>query len=383
MSGLYIHIPFCRQACHYCNFHFSTSLKYKDEMVAAIAAEIKLRKDYLPKRPLRSIYFGGGTPSLLGEDDLKLLFATIEECFVIAKDVEVTLEANPDDISPLRLLQWRNTPINRLSIGVQSFAEADLRYMNRAHTAGEAEQCIQMAQIAGFSNLTVDLIYGTPGLSDATWYDNVHKLIKANIPHISCYALTVEPQTALAYQVDKGISLPVNDEQAARQYELLMQWLESAGYLHYEISNFAKPGKLAVHNGNYWQAEPYLGVGPSAHSFNGDSRQWNKANNATYMKIIQAVENGSPSNELSGSLYEEEILSPADRYNEYIMTGLRTNWGVDADRLEETFKEHFLERIYKYIDDEKVFVNKTIFTLSKEGRLLADRIASDLFYLKY
>lgn len=349
-------------------------------MVAAIAAEIRMRKDYLPDRPLGSIYFGGGTPSLLDRADLELLFATISDCFEIEEAAEITLEANPDDISPLRLRHWHELPINRLSIGVQSFAKADLRYMNRAHSATEAEQCIEMAQMAGFSNLTVDLIYGTPGMTDETWQANVEKLLAAGVPHISCYALTVEPKTALDYQVKQGISPAVEEEQAARQFELLMQWLEAAGYLHYEISNFALPNHLAVHNGNYWQGEPYLGVGPSAHSYNGSARQWNRANNAAYMKAIASLQQQNTLSDFAAQLYEEEVLTPADQYNEYIMTGLRTTWGVDASRLKEPYKSHFLERIDNYIDDKLMFKKETSYVLNKKGRLLADRIASELFY---
>ena len=349
-------------------------------MVAAIAAEIRMRRGYLPDRPLRSIYFGGGTPSLLDKEDLDLLFSTIEDCFQIEPNAEITLEANPDDISPLRLRDWHNSPINRLSIGVQSFAEADLRYMNRAHSAAEAEQCIEMAQLAGFSNLTVDLIYGTPGMTDVTWQRNVEKLLRAGVPHISCYALTVEPKTALDYQVKKGISPAVDEEQAARQFELLMQWLEAAGYLHYEISNFALPDKLAVHNGNYWRGEPYLGVGPSAHSFNGSSRQWNKANNAGYMKAMANLQKPDAIPDFKEELYEEELLSETDQYNEYVMTGLRTVWGVDVNKLKGRYKEHFLENIDNYIDDSLVFEKEGVYVLSKKGRLLADRIASELFY---
>ncbi|MEL6970186.1 MAG: radical SAM family heme chaperone HemW [Bacteroidota bacterium] len=377
MSGLYLHIPFCRQACHYCNFYFSTSLKYKEEMVAAIAKEIRLRKNYLPDEPLQSVYFGGGTPSLLSATDLDILFKAITDSFQIKDDAEITLEANPDDISPLRLRDWYYSPINRLSIGIQSFVETDLRYMNRAHSAKEAEYCIHMAQMAGFSNLTVDLIYGTPGLSDENWKANVQKLIDASVPHISCYALTVEPKTALAHQVKVGTSPPVDEEQAARQFELLMQWLTDAGYLHYEISNFALPNKMAVHNSNYWRSEPYLGVGPSAHSFNGSSRQWNVANNAAYMKALQETPSAA---DFSGKLYEEEQLSPADRYNEYVMTGLRTSWGVDLNKIDEPFRRHFLTKIHHYIDDKLINKNNNNYSLTPQGRLLADRIASDIFY---
>ena len=378
MSGLYLHIPFCKQACHYCNFHFSTSLKYKGEMTQAIVQELLLRKDYLADKHLSSVYFGGGTPSLLDGEELSALFAMINECFVVAANAEITLEANPDDITEENLALWQSSPINRLSIGIQSFADADLAYMNRAHNAEEARRCIALAQSFGFSNLTVDLIYGTPTMSDLTWEKNVRTLIEAKVPHLSCYALTVEPKTALAHQIKTGKSPEVEEEKAARQFENLMSWLEEAGYEHYEISNFALPGHRAVHNSNYWLARHYLGVGPSAHSFNGHSRQWNVANNAKYLQAIVALQEGG---EISTTdLFEKEDLSPADQYNEYILTGLRTSWGVSLTKMAEPFKTFFMENIHQYVDSKLVFVEEDVFALTKEGRLLADRISSDLFF---
>jgi oxygen-independent coproporphyrinogen-3 oxidase len=378
MSGLYLHVPFCKQACHYCNFHFSTSLKYKGEMTQAIVQELQLRKDYLADKHLSSVYFGGGTPSLLDEEELSKLFAMINECFVVAANAEITLEANPDDITEENLARWQSSPINRLSIGIQSFADADLTYMNRAHNAEEARRCIALAQSFGFSNLTVDLIYGTPTMSDLTWEKNVRTLIEAKVPHLSCYALTVEPKTALAHQIKAGKSPEVEEEKAARQFENLMRWLEAAGYEHYEISNFALPGHRAVHNSNYWLARHYLGVGPSAHSFNGYSRQWNVANNAKYLQAIAALQEGG---EISTTdLFEKESLSPADQYNEYILTGLRTSWGVSLSKMTEPFKTFFVENIHQYVDNKLVFVEEDVFMLTKEGRLLADRISSNLFF---
>lgn len=378
MSGLYLHVPFCKQACHYCNFHFSTSLKYKGEMTQAIVQELLLRKDYLEDKHLSSVYFGGGTPSLLNEEELSALFAMINQCFVVDANAEVTLEANPDDITEENLARWQSLPINRLSIGIQSFADSDLAYMNRAHNAEEARRCIALAQSFGFNNLTVDLIYGTPTMSDLTWEKNVRTLIEAKVPHLSCYALTVEPKTALAHQIKTGKSPEVEEEKAARQFEMLMGWLEEAGYEHYEISNFALPGHRAVHNSNYWRAHHYLGVGPSAHSFNGHSRQWNVANNAKYLQAIAAWREGV---EIStADLFEKEILSPADQYNEYILTGLRTSWGVSTAKMEEPFKTFFTTNIHQYIDSKLISVEKDVFILTKEGRLLADRISSDLFF---
>jgi oxygen-independent coproporphyrinogen-3 oxidase len=378
MSGLYLHIPFCKQACHYCDFHFSTSMKYKGEVTQAIVQELILRKDYLEDKHLSSVYFGGGTPSLLDEEELAVLFETIKACFVLDADAEITLEANPDDITEENLARWQASPINRLSIGIQSFADADLTYMNRAHNAVEARRCIAMAQSFGFKNLTVDLIYGTPTMPDITWENNVQTLIDAGVPHLSCYALTVEPKTALAYQIKTGKSQEVEEEQAARQFEMLMRWLGDAGYEHYEISNFALPGHRAVHNSNYWLASHYLGVGPSAHSFNGHSRQWNIANNAKYLKSIAALKEDQE--EATEGLYEIEKLSPADQYNEYILTGLRTSWGVTTDKMAAPFKAYFIDSIHQFVNKGLVFEEKSVFVLTKEGRLLADRIASDLFF---
>lgn len=377
MSGLYLHIPFCKQACHYCNFHFSTSLKYKGEMTEAIVQELLLRKDYLEDKHLSSVYFGGGTPSLLNAEELATLFAMIKECFVLEDNAEVTLEANPDDITEENLARWQSSPINRLSIGIQSFADADLAYMNRAHSAEEARRCVALAQNFGFTNLTVDLIYGTPTMSDLTWEKNVQTLIEAKVPHLSCYALTVEPKTALDHQIKTGKSPEVEEEKAARQFELLMGWVEDAGYEHYEISNFALPGHRAVHNSNYWLARPYLGVGPSAHSFNEHSRQWNVANNARYLQAIAALLKDEARTK---DLFEKENLSPADQYNEYILTGLRTSWGVSTAKMKEPFRTFFTENIHQYVDSGLVFGADDVFFLTKTGRLLADKISSDLFF---
>ncbi len=377
MSGLYLHIPFCKQACHYCNFHFSTSLKYKGEMTQAIVQELLLRKDYLEDKHLSSVYFGGGTPSLLDEEELSALFTMINECFVLDANAEITLEANPDDITEENLALWQSSPINRLSIGIQSFADADLVYMNRAHNAEEARRCVALAQSFGFSNLTADLIYGTPTMSDLIWEKNVRTLIEAKVSHLSCYALTVEPKTALAHQIKTGKSPEVEEEKAARQYENLMSWLEDAGYEHYEISNFALPGHRAVHNSNYWLARHYLGVGPSAHSFNGHSRQWNIPNNAKYLQAIAGFKEKEAS---ATDLFGKEDLSPADQYNEYILTGLRTSWGVSTAKMAEPFKAFFIENIHQYVDSNMVFEENGVFCLTKEGRLLADRISLDLFF---
>ena len=372
MSGIYIHIPFCKQACHYCNFHFSTSLKYKDEMVQAILKELELQKDYLPDTSIETIYFGGGTPSLLEEKDLNLFFEKIHQLYEVAPTAEITLEANPDDLSLEKLKVLKSTPINRLSIGVQSFSEADLKFMNRAHNANEAHTCIQNAQSIGFDNLTVDLIYGSPTTSNSQWEQNVQQLFDFDIPHLSCYCLTVEPNTALDHFVKKGKAPAVDEEKSAQQFELLMQMMETNGYDHYEISNFAKPDMYARHNSNYWFGVPYLGAGPSAHSFNGESRQWNITNNALYIKSLEQ-------NELN---CEKEILSTDQQYNEYIMTSLRTMWGCDFEKIKkwgEDTVEHFLNKSEVFIKNKTLLKEGQFFKLTRQGKLLADNISMELF----
>ena len=289
MAGIYIHIPFCRQACHYCNFHFSTSLKYKDEVIAAILCELEMRKDYLQGAEITSIYLGGGTPSLLGQADIEQIFNQISRLFSLANPIEITLEANPDDLSPQKVKMLRTTPINRFSIGIQSFFEEDLQFMNRAHNAEEAVKCIQEVQRAGFENITIDLIYGAPTTTDQHWVQNLQIALDLRVPHISSYCLTVEEKTALAHFVATGKVSELDENQAERQFTMLVRTLESAGFDHYEISNFALPGRYAQHNTGYWMGMPYLGVGPSAHSFDGLSRQWNVANNAAYLKAVDLI----------------------------------------------------------------------------------------------
>jgi oxygen-independent coproporphyrinogen-3 oxidase len=350
-------------------------------MVEAIGAELVLRKAYLQGETVDSIYLGGGTPSLLSESELDYLFGLIYQHYVVNPQAEITLEANPDDIDQTNLAVWQSSPINRLSIGVQSFADDDLKFMNRAHNAVEASRCISWAQEAGFTNLTVDLIYGAPTTTDVVWKSNVQELIKIGVPHISCYALTVEPRTALAHQIKTGKTVPLDEEQAARQFEQLIAWLTAAGYVHYEISNFAKLGHFAAHNSSYWQAKHYLGVGPSAHSFNGNSRQWNIANNARYMAAVnQWVAEGALDASSEQPLFELEFLSLADQYNELVMTGLRTIWGVDVERLEQPYRGYFLKNIHQFVDRGYVLKSNKKYFLTPAGRLLADGIASDLFY---
>lgn len=341
-------------------------------MVAAIVKEIDLRKQELKDETVQTVYLGGGTPSLLTVNELEKIFDVLYRAFNVAPDVEVTLEANPDDLMPHTLKALHRTPVNRLSVGIQSFSEADLRYMNRAHNAQEAYTCLKDALNAGFTNLTADLIYGTPGMSDAQWRKNLHTLFDLNIPHISCYALTVEDDTALAHFIKKGKTTPVDDAQAARQFELLIVEMNANNYEHYEISNFCTSGNYSKHNTAYWQGKKYVGIGPAAHSFDGTSRSWNVANNARYMTGIAA---GKP-------LSEVELLSDNDRFNEYLMTGLRTRWGCDFTKIQRfgtTFAKHFLQTVQPYLAKKMILREGDIFRLSDKGKFLSDGIIGDLF----
>jgi oxygen-independent coproporphyrinogen-3 oxidase len=368
MAGIYIHIPFCRQACHYCNFHFVTSLRHKNELVAALLKEIELQKEYFGKEAVETIYFGGGTPSLLQVEDLRLQIDRIRSGFTVSPDAELTLETNPDDITEEKLTGWKEAGINRLSIGIQSFFEEDLRWMNRAHNSQQAISSLQLAR-EYFDNITIDLIYGSPGLTNEKWKQNVEKAISFNIPHISCYALTVEAKTPLQKMILQGKSSDVNPDKQSEQFLLLMQWLEKAGYEHYEISNFAKPGCRSRHNSSYWQGKKYLGIGPSAHSFDGNTRQWNVANNTLY---IESLKNGIIP-------FEKEILTTIQQTNEYIMTSLRTSEGLNIGRIEESVSDKVMEGIKKYIGRNLLEQKGDFFVLTKEGKLLADGIAADLF----
>lgn len=373
---IYFHIPFCKQACHYCDFHFSTSLKYKEDMLQAMRREVEQRSSYLQERRINSIYFGGGTPSLLTADEIQLLIDQVGAHFDIDRDAEITLEANPDDLNKATVQALRGTPINRFSIGIQSFYEEDLRWMNRAHNASEAESAIMRVQDAGFENITADLIYGYPLLSNAKWKANMDKLIAFDIPHISSYAMTVEQKTALAHFIRQEKTPPIQEAQCAEQMTMLIDTLTQHGFEHYEISNFAKNGQYARHNTAYWQGKHYLGIGPSAHSFNGRSRSWNIANNARY---IAGINTGSP-------LSETEALSLSDRFNEYIMTSLRTMWGVDTQSVEREFgsevKQELLKNIQPFMERREVlWRTEHSLALSPKGKLMADYIASELFWL--
>lgn len=366
--GLYIHFPFCRKACHYCNFHFSTQLKNIPQIVWGINREIELRKDYLVNRQLASIYFGGGTPSLMDYSTLSGLFATIEKHFQFSEDMEITIEANPDDITPDRVRIWADLPINRISLGIQSFNDEDLKYMNRAHQAKEAHESIEMLKAGGFDNLSLDLIFGANTTTDEIWRHNLMTAISYGVQHLSCYGLTVEPRTALEHKIRTGKEKGLDDQKAANQYLLLMNLMGDKGWHHYEISNFSQPGYEAQHNRSYWNGVPYLGIGPSAHSFDGKSRQWNISDNQRYIKFLE-------SNPNEGYLYEKEDLSLQEKYNEQLMLGLRQSKGVEMGEL--VSESLAAVRVWKQSGHLIEIDNKLV--LSATGKNLADKIISDLF----
>ena len=371
---IYIHIPFCKQKCSYCNFHFSTSLNFKDEMLAAMKKEIFLRKDELQNKSLQSLYFGGGTPSVLSADEIKSLIDEVLKYFSFEKDIEITLEANPDDLDKNFLKGLSDSVVNRLSIGTQSFFEADLKLMNRAHTANEAEDSIKRAQDFGFENLSIDLIYGSPTSNLEIWKENLYKTIALEVPHISSYALTVEPKTALENWISKGKVMSPKEEEQNREFYYLSDFLKDRGFEHYEVSNFARPGFYSRHNSSYWKYKEYLGIGPSAHSYNGtDIRSWNVANNQQYIKKLNA-------NLLAK---EEELLSREDQFNEMIMIGLRTIWGVDLESLKGKFDdrilEHFQREIKQKLDEEVLIIEDNHLKIPEKHWFMADGIASDLF----
>lgn len=383
--SIYIHIPFCKQACHYCDFHFSTSLKKKDALITALSKELELRKDEFKNSSVETIYFGGGTPSLLSIDELQSLIAEVYKHYIVAENPEITLEANPDDLIKLPakagvaqaasasiFKAYKSIGINRLSIGIQSFFEEDLKLMNRAHNAEEAKNCLEEAT-KYFDNISLDLIYGIPGMSNARWIQNIETALRFNIPHISSYALTVEPKTALDTFIKKGIIDAVDDDLAQEQFHILIEKLEAQGFIHYELSNFGKPEYFSRNNSAYWQGKPYLGIGPSAHSFDGKHRGWNVRNNTKYIKSLE--ENTIP--------IETETLSTTDQYNEYIMTGLRTIWGVSLKKVEDDFgvnyKDYLLQHSQKHIIEHLLYLDNGKLLVTKKGKFLSDGIASDLF----
>ncbi|MEN9697180.1 MAG: hypothetical protein RLZ56_601 [Bacteroidota bacterium] len=372
MSGIYIHIPFCKKACHYCNFHFSTQTKYIDPFVDALIQEIQLQKNYL-HQPVQTLYFGGGTPSLLNGQQLERIVQALQANFQFDKEIEFTLEANPDDINSINTQEWKNIGVNRLSIGIQSFQPNALSWMNRAHEAKQSHLAIEYAQAAGIHNISTDLIYGTPHLSDGDLIKDIEILNGYQIPHISCYALTVEEKTALHAMIEKNKMEQIDTEKQARHFDIIVNKLENAQFEHYEISNFAKSNFRSKHNSNYWKGVPYLGLGPSAHSYNQYSRQWNIANNHLYIQSIQA----------KNVPFELENLDLATRYNEYMMISLRLLEGVSWKAIEKQFGEAYIAHTQSILDlqiaEGKIYLTPSGFAIAKQARFLADGIASDYF----
>ena len=374
MAGIYFHIPFCKQACNYCDFHFATTLRQKQPLIEALAKELRLRKNYLSNSAVSTVYFGGGTPSILDREEIDLLLREVRSLFSVTADAEITLEANPDDLSAAKLEAWKQIGINRLSIGIQSFRQADLEYMNRAHNETEAVEAVARAKEAGFENISIDLIYGLPFSSDEQWKSNLEQALALNVPHISAYGLTIEPQTNFGYLHRKGKLKELPDEVVNRQFELLIAALSNAGYEHYEISNFAKPGKYSKHNSSYWQGTPYLGIGPSAHGFNGRERYMNVANNKKYVEDITR-------NHLPETV---ETLSLSNQYNDYILTRLRTSVGIDLNEV----KTQFGDEMHRYLLTEArlpvkeglLHSSENGLWLSHQGKFLADHVCAQLFH---
>ena len=374
MSGIYIHIPFCKQACNYCDFHFSTSLNNKANLVESIIKELDYRINYLPNKKIETIYFGGGTPSLLSEKETHLILEKIHKLYDVDSIAEITLECNPDDLSPVKLQELKSLNINRLSIGLQSFDEEELKWMNRAHTATESEASVKRAQDKGFENITIDLIYGSKFSNLSNWKTTLNKAIDLNVKHISSYNLTVEEKTKLGHDVTKKKERLIDDEKSAELFLEMIERLQKNNFIHYEISNFGKEHFFSKHNSNYWKGNYYLGLGPSAHSFDGESRQWNVANNNSYIQKISA-------NDIS--YFEKEILTENNRFNEYILTSLRTIWGVNLNYLNTYFNADFISTFKKgvaaFIKDETIILKDNAYILTNKGKLLADKITSDLF----
>jgi len=373
VAGIYIHIPFCKHKCNYCNFYSLASSRHLDQIAFSLNEELNQRKEYLENQSVETLYFGGGTPSLLRDSDIKSIIDTIRVLFTVEKDVEITLEANPDDLSPEKLNELKNAGINRLSIGIQSFRQEDLQYLSRTHTSNQVAQCISDAKQAGFANLSIDLIYGIPTLTNEDWEENLLKAFSYGIPHISAYSLTVENKTPLEVMIRKGKTKQPDENLSVSQYTILTKLMQQHGYEHYEISNFCLPGAYSRHNTAYWQNKPYLGVGPSAHSYNGVSRQWNVAHITAYMESVA-----------SGQVTSEyEVLSLLTQYNEYIMTSLRTMWGCDLSLVKQKFgadrAENLLLDALPFIEAKQMIFQEGKLILTQEGRLFTDGISASLF----
>lgn len=374
ITGLYIHIPYCRKACHYCNFHFSTSMATREEFLQALLCEIDLTRGK-EDRLIQTIYLGGGTPSLLFRSELRTIMHQIHKKFNVMEGLECTLEANPDDLTFKKAGFWKMLGINRVSLGVQSFRDQDLVWMNRSHTADQSHKAIRFLQHNGMHNLSIDLIYGIPGLHDDAWRQNIITALQYDIPHISAYALTVEPKTALQYWIGKGKMPDVDPEQQTRQFDILMDMLDGAGYTHYEISNFAKPGFQSRHNSAYWKGIPYFGFGPGAHAFDGKSRYWNTSNNQRYIDAIRTKQIPS----------EKETLTEKQRLNEYIMTSLRTQEGIDLNDVQSNWGKDIANQLAKQAEPKSqqgfICLQDQRIQLTRKGKHFADGIAADLFFV--
>jgi oxygen-independent coproporphyrinogen-3 oxidase len=378
MAGIYLHIPYCKQACHYCDFHFSTSLKTKQDLLKALVKEARMQKNYFSDcfssgTQLQTLYFGGGTPSLLDGDELKMVMDVLTETFPVSPGAEATLEANPDDLDAKKLYSLVQSGINRLSIGIQSFHDEDLRFMNRVHNSSQAEASVKRAQDTGITNISIDLIYGTPTMDAVRWKQNLQKAFSLEVPHLSCYALTVEEKTPLSHFIRTGKAAAPDEQHIAEQFDTLVEATAENGFEHYEISNFAKPGFHSRHNSSYWKGQPYLGLGPAAHSYNGVARQWNVRSNAKY---IQSIGEGKIP-------CETEVLTVTQRFNEYVMVSLRTKDGIDMDHMKKVFGEEMHEQLLKELEpplaEMLVEKNENHYRITQKGKLFADRIASDLF----
>lgn len=376
MAGIYLHIPFCKRACYYCDFHFSTNTQIQSQLIPSMVEEIYLRRHYLQGEKLETIYFGGGTPSILGAEELDMLLHAIHQSHEVIANAEITLEANPDDLSAEKLDAFRASGINRLSIGIQSFNDSILTYLNRVHNSSAASASVEAAQRAGFGNISIDLIYAIPGLSSADWQDNINRALELKPQHISAYTLTVEEKTAFGKWLKDGSLIPVDESVAAEQMEMLGATLSAAGYKQYEISNFALPGFESRHNSNYWRGEKYLGIGPSAHSYNQRSRQHNVANNHLYVRGLK--EKKVPA--------ESELLTKHDQVNEYILTTLRTEDGCNLEILKRNFGYDVLALHSRYLRELQhnnlISLDHERLRLTRAGRLLADTISSDLFLVE-
>ncbi len=373
MSGIYIHIPFCRRKCHYCNFYSLASLKYKERFLGALKDEMSLRKKYLDGTLIESIYLGGGTPSILKISEIEGILEDLRKYFIVAETREVTLEANPDDLDPIILREYRAIGINRLSIGVQSFFDDDLYYLNRIHSGQRAEEAVRQAKEAGFTNISLDLIYGIPVLTAEKWQKNLKKAFSLEVPHISTYSLTVEPKTALDLLIRKKKLPGPGEEQILEHFHILLRMMKEQQFEHYEISNFCKNGFYSRHNSMYWNGTPYLGLGPSAHSYNGTSRQWNISNLVQYIDQINRNE----------PFFESEDLTLVQQYNEFVMVSLRTMWGCDLNMISERFGDeaaaNFSRLAVRYLTSGEMIEKAGIYFLTDEGKLFADGIAADLF----